>query len=160
MRDGNIAISLAKALKLKNRLAGRLNQVQTNIRLHNSTLAEQRNKYDIPAMIAERTKLIEALIGLKTNIAISNNEIQEAIIRRGELKSSIEFLSTLNTSDGISRHGYQNTEVTHVAIIKSQDVLQQSRAMEKEMDAIQDKVDEYNINTKIVIPQEWLDLGS
>jgi predicted nucleic acid-binding Zn-ribbon protein len=154
------AVSLAKALKLKNRLAGRLNAVQTNIRSHNSVLEEQQDRVNVPNLIKEYENLVEALISLKTSIIRANTEIQNQIIRKGELKSKIEFLNSLNTNDGVQRHGYQNTEIKYVATIKLVDVTQQVRKLEAEIDLLQDQLDEFNQITKINVPQAWLDLAS
>lgn len=153
-------LTLAKCLKLKNRLAGRLAEVQTDIQCYNSTLEEQANVVDIPARIKERNEIVEALIALKTNLMRANAPIQGDLIRQGELKSSIQFLAGIQTRDGKERHGYQNTEIVYKAVLKKNDLDNQKRALEKEIDGIQDKVDTFNHQTRIEIPQRTLDLAS
>jgi hypothetical protein len=154
------SITLAKALKLKNRLAGRLTHVQTLAQQNNTVLAEQQGQIDVLALVKERDEIMDQLVALKAAIMRANSPIQEAILRKGELSSRIEWIKTINTTDGKLRHGYQNTELEYVAALKKKDVELQMRAMEKEIDALQDKIDEYNATKKIEIDQRALDLAS
>ncbi len=154
------AISLAKALKLKNRLAGRLNKVQTDIALYNSTLKDNEKTVDVPELLKLRTQIVESMIELKVKLFQANNEIQRDLIQLGELKSELTWLGGLNTRSGVERHDYQNTNVEYVAILKKVDVDQRSKAIEKEIDTLQDKVDNYNYTKKIEIPDLVLNLGS
>jgi uncharacterized protein YlxW (UPF0749 family) len=155
-----VAISLSKALKLKNRLAGRLSHVQELVTQHNTVLKEQVGQLDVPALIKEREEIMYQLVALKTAIMRGNSGIQDAIILKGELASTKEWLSGLNTTDGKLRHGYQNTDMEYVATIKKADVEKESRKLEKQIDDLQDKIDEYNATKKIEIDQRALDLAS
>ena len=159
-RKKKMQISLAKALKLKNRLAGRLNRVQEDIRGNNSVLLEQRDQTDVKKMLTERDALSEYLIELKTKIAFANNEIQERLIRIGEYKSQLTWLSSLPTRDGVERHSYQNTELTWVAAVKKSDVLDQTKKLEAMIDQMQDEIDGYNYTKKIEVSQGMLDAAS
>jgi len=154
------SISLAKALKLKNRLAGRLNKVQNDIVTYNSVLTEQSGKVDVPALCNLRDEIAENLIALKTRIIVSNAEIQGDLIRQGELKSKLTWLATLDTRDGKERHGYQNTEVTWTATLKKKDVDDETRKLETEIDAIQDKLDCFNHTKKVEVADRSLELAS
>lgn len=155
-----VAITLAKALKLKNRLAGRMAHLDGLVKTYNTVLAEQRDQVNVAQIVKERDEIMESLINLKSTIIRANAPIQDAILRKGELASRIEWLKTLNTTDGVQRHGYQNTEITYVAVIKKGDVEAQTRQMEKEIDALQDRMDEHNVNRKVEIDQRVLDLAS
>lgn len=153
-------ITLAKALKLKNRLAGRLAKVQEDISTYNSVLKEQVGKVDIPGCVKLRDQIQESLIGLKTKIILANGEIQETLIRMGETKSKLTFLEMIPVRDGAERHGYQNTEITWVAAISKGDIDSERKKLESEIDAMQDKVDTFNHTQKLEIPQSYLDLAS
>jgi hypothetical protein len=154
------AISLAKALKLKNRLAGRLGSVQADVQLYNSVFEEQRENFDVPALLKLRDALAESLVELKTLIVLANADIQHDIIELGELKAKLTWLAGINTRDGKERHGFQNTEVTYVAILKKPEIDAQRRELESRIDAIQDKLDAYNYTKKIEVSNETLNLGS
>ena len=154
------SISLAKALKLKNRLAGRLSKVQEDISTYNSVLNEQQGQVDVASLCKLRDEIAEHLIGLKTRIVVANTEIQQDLIRMGELKSKLTWLTTVPVRDGKERHGYQNTEVVWIATLKKKDVDDENRKLEAEIDAIQDKVDAYNHTKKIEVADRALDLAS
>lgn len=153
-------LTLAKCLKVKNRLTGRLNEVQSDVQCYNSVLEEQAGKVDIKALLERRGQILESLVDLKTRLMKANAPIQADLIRQGELKGTVQFLQGIQTRDGVERHGYQNTEVKYVAVLKKQDVDQQRRDLEKEIDTIQDRVDAFNHQTKIEVPQRTLDLAS
>lgn len=153
-------ISLAKALKLKNRLAGRLNKVQQDIQMYNSVLEEQAGQVDVMALNKLRQEIVDALVSLKTKIILGNAKIQERIIRQGELKSQMAWLQGINTRHGKERHGYQNTEVVWVAAIQKADVDKQTKVLEAEIDAIQDALDAFNHEFQIEVAQRTLDLAS
>jgi hypothetical protein len=154
------AITLAKALKLKNRLAGRLNKTQEDIRLYNSVLEEQKGQVDVPALAKLRDELSEALIALKTGIILANKEIQNDLIRQGELKAKLTFIATIPVREGKLRHDFQNTDILYVAAIKKADIDKETKTLEAQIDAIQDKVDTYNHTQKLEVPARTLDLAS
>lgn len=154
------AISLAKALKLKNRLAGRLNKVQSDIDIYNSVLAEQVGVVDVLSLSKLRDEICECLIELKTKIISSNAEIQYDLIRQGELKSTLTWLSSLNTRHGKERHGYQNTEVEYIAAIQKKDIDATTKKLEAEIDEIQDRIDTFNYVKKLEVSSRMLDLAS
>lgn len=154
-----VAINLSKALKVKNRLVGRMAKVTGDIERYNSTLEEQVGKFDVAAAISLREELMNSLIFLKTAIAKANMPIQEMLIANGELKAKIQFLSMLSTTDGAERHGYQNTEVKYVAYLKKADVDAQTKTLERTIDANQDQLDAFNANTKIEVPDRLLELA-
>ncbi len=155
-----IALSVAKCLKLKNRLVGRLSKTQEDIQLYNSVLKEQENKVDIPLLTRQRDEIAECLVLLKTKIMRANQEIQEDLIRIGELKAKASWVKEIPVRDGKERHGYQNTEIEWVAVMKKKDIDEESKRLEVSIDRLQDKVDEFNHATKIEIDQRTLDLAS
>ncbi len=153
-------ISLAKALKLKNRLAGRLSKTQNDISTYNSVLAEKVGQVDVSALLELREEIVEALVDLKTKIMLSNAEIQNDLIRQGELKSKLTWLASIYVRDGKERHDYQNTEVEWISVLKKVDIDNQTRQLESTIDTIQDKLDEFNHSKKIEIPNRSLELAN
>jgi len=153
-------ISLAKALKLKNRLAGRLAQAVSDIQTYNSVLEEQVSKVDVKALLAKRVSITAALVELKVALYNGNLGIQRELYTLAERKGEIDFYRMLNTRDGIERHGYQNTSVTYVATVSKAEVDEKIKLLETEVDSLQDRIDSYNHATKITIPQSILDLAS
>jgi hypothetical protein len=156
-------LTLAKALSVKNRLAGRLAQARENIETYNSVLAGQRDDYgkatvDVRAEYARYRKLQDGLIVVKATIQRANLPVYEDILQLGELKSVIQMLSGLNTKNG-TEPGFNGVEFRYSAVMLKPEALGIIRELETQIDAIQDKLNEFNASTRIEIPGWILDLG-
>jgi hypothetical protein len=156
-------LTLAKALSVKNRLAGRLSQARSTIETYNSVLAGQRDDYgkatvDVRAEYDRYRKLQDGLIVVKAAIQRANLPIYEDILQLGELKSVIQMLSGLNTKQGVEP-GYNGIEFRYSAVILRPQVLEMVRNLETEIDAIQDKINQFNASTRVEIPAWILDLS-
>ena len=154
-------LTLAKALSVKNRLAGRLAQARSNVETYNSVLAGQRDDYgkatvDVRAEYARYRKLQDGLIVVKAAIQRANLPIYEDILQLGELKSVIQMLNGLDTKNG-TEPGYNGVEFRYSAVILKPEVLGIIRDLEAQIDAIQDKINEFNASTRIEIPTWILD---
>jgi hypothetical protein len=92
-------ITLAKALKVKNRLTGRLAKVQADIQAYNSVPAGQADQVNVPALMQTRAELVGAQVALKTAINDANREAQRDI---GSVVSA-QSLTSSGTTVGSSR---------------------------------------------------------
>ena len=154
-------ITLGKALKLKNRLAGRLAKVQGDIQAFNSVPAGQADQVNVPALVKTRAELVGALVGLKTAINDANREAQRDIYDLAEKKATAQFLAGVNTRYGPQPAVYPNTtEVTYVAALKKADVDGMAAGLEKEIDQLQDRLDQFNHDHKIEVDGRILELAS
>jgi hypothetical protein len=157
------AVTLAKALSVKNRLAGRLSQARTNIETYNSVLAGQRDDegratVDVRAEYERLLSLQEGLVAVKAAIQRANAAIYEDVLRLGEKKALVQMLSGLNTKHG-SEPGFNGVEYRYTATITKPEVLEMVRRLEAEIDKLQDKLNQYNASTRIELPQAVLDLA-
>lgn len=150
MATQTVGITLAKALKLKNRLAGRITKLGADIQLYNSG-PEGKERLDVPALLAERDATVAQLVALKVEINAANRPIQQAIYELAELKSKIDLLSKLSTAHGQAVEGYTGTVVTYVAQIRKGTVDQEVRRLEREIDRRQDILDTFNHETRILV---------
>ena len=154
-------ITLAKALKVKNRLAGRLAKVQADIQAFNSVPVGQADQVNVPALMKTREELVGALVGLKTAINDANREAQRDIYDLAEKKATAQFLGGVNTRHGPQPAVYPNTtEVSYVAALKKADVGGMVAGLEKEIDQLQDKLDQFNHAHKIEVDGRILELAS
>jgi uncharacterized protein YbbC (DUF1343 family) len=154
-------ITLAKALKIKNRLAGRLARVQADIQGFNSVPEGQANQVNVPALMSMREELVGALVGLKTAISAANREVQRDIYLLAEAKATAQFLATVNTRHGLQPAVYPNTTVvSYVAALKKADVDALVARLEKEIDRLQDRLDEFNHLHGIEVDGRVLELAS
>lgn len=154
-------ITLAKALKIKNRLVGRLAKVQADIQAFNSIPEGQAGQVDVPALIQNREALVEAIIELKTAINDANREVQRDIYTLAEKKATAQFLAGVSTRYGTQPPVYPSTiEVNYVAALKKADVDAQVAGLEKDIDQLQDRLDQFNHDRKVEVEGRTLELAS
>jgi hypothetical protein len=154
-------ISLAKALKVKNRLTGRLAKLQADIQAYNSVPEGQADQVNVTALMTTREELVGALVRLKTAINEANREAQRDIYDLAEKKATAQFLGGVNTRHGPQPAVYPNTtEVSYVAALKKADVDALVAGLEKDIDQLQDWLDEFNHDHKIEVDGRTLELAS
>ena len=106
--------ALARTLKLKSRLAGRLAKLDSDFENYNS-LPAGTDRPDLKVVYAERNKLAAQLIELKIALNAANQPMQRTIFELGEVKSLVALLSRTSTKHGKVVEGYQGTEVDYTA---------------------------------------------
>src|SRR5262249_32635884 len=154
-------ITLAKALKVKNRLTGRLAKVQADIQTYNSVPQGQADQANITALMQPRAELVGALVGLKTAINEANREAQRDIYDLAEKKATAQFLAGVNTRHGPQPPVYPSTvEVNYVAALKKADVDALVARLEKEIDQLQDRLDQFNHDHRIEVDGRTLERAS
>jgi hypothetical protein len=154
-------ITLAKALKVKNRLAGRLAKVQADIQAFNSVPHGQAGQVNVPVLMQAREELVGALVGLKAAINDANREAQRDIYALAEKKATAQFLAGVNTRHGPQPAVYPNTtEVHYVAALMKADVDALLARLEQEIDQLQDRLDQFNHTRKVEVDGRLLELAS
>ena len=154
-------ITLAKALKVKNRLAGRLAKVQADVQAYNNVPEGQADQVNVPALVQTRAELVGALVALKTAINDANRQVQRDIYDLAEKKATMQFLAGVNTRHGPQPAVYPNTtEVTYVAALKKADVDALMLRLEKAIDQLQDRLDQFNHDHRIEVDGRTLELAS
>jgi hypothetical protein len=154
-------ITLAKALKIKNRLTGRLAKVQADIQLFNSVPVGQADQVNVSALMQTREELVGALVSLKTAINDANRETQRDIYALAENKATAQFLAGVTTRHGPQPPVYPATiEVNYVAALKKADVDGLVARLENEIDQLQDRLDQFNHVHVIEVDGRILELAS
>lgn len=153
-------VGLAKIMKVKNRLAGRLAETTQEISYNNSVLLEQQGQVNVEALVALRDSIANALVALKSLHYKANFEVQEKIYLLGEKKAEIGLYKGLSTRCGKERHDYQNTTVEYVVSINNDAKKVKIKQLEVEIDKLQDEIDEFNTVKKVEVPNEILALAS
>ena len=157
------SVTLAKALSIKNRLAGRLSQARSNIEAYNSVPAGQRDDdaratVDVRAEYERLLMLQEGLVAVKAAIHRTNTPVYEDVLRLAEKKALVQMLGGLNTKHG-TEPGYAGVEFRYSATILKPEVLEMVRRLEAEIDKLQDKLNHFNATVTVEIPQAVLDLS-
>ncbi len=144
-------INLAKALKLKNRLAGRITKLTQTIQAYNST-QEKAEQIDVRAAYGERADLVQRLTDLKAAVAKANVPIQRDIFLLAELKAEVTLLAGLNTKHGTVIEGYPASgPIAYLAQFRKGDVDAMTTELEGRIDALQDRLDTFNANTTVAV---------
>ena len=146
-------VSIARALKEKNRVAGRLAKAREIIQQENSKDKSLPRRVDVEATYAEAKMLEARLVAIKSAIAQANNPIVAKIIELDELKSEIAFLNGLNVKEGrFEEVSYGNKIVRDIeAVVGQARVLAEVAELQNRADALQDALDEFNASTKVEI---------
>lgn len=144
------AMTLARALRYRNKVQNRLNELSVQIKRSNSYIKGNTPEYKIREVLAEYQKIADHLVALKCAIAQANGGIQSSILRMAELKGRATMLRELDVRLG-QEPDYSGGMTEWVSDIRSPEKASMIRAIESEIDTLQDKVDEYNANTRIQI---------
>ena len=146
-------VSIARALKEKNRVAGRLAKAREIIQQENSKDRSLPRRVDVEATYAEAKMLEARLVAIKSAIAQANDPIVAKIIELDELKSEIAFLNGLNVKEGrFEEVSYGNKIVRDIeAVVGQARVIAEVAELQKRADALQDALDEFNASTKVEI---------
>lgn len=151
-------MNIAKALKEKNRIAGRIANLQAQVYKHNTFtkgVGQDFNSNDLLVKLQEEWAF---LIDLKTKIAKANVGIGDKLVRLTESKAELSFWSNFGntgTSETITtQRKYENGQVvdapvTQINTINSKTVQENVERVQKQIEDLQDEVDNYNATTNI-----------
>ena len=147
-------VSLARALKEKNRIAGRLRKAQELVKKENRKVAGSPRAVDVVATLAEAERLSALLAVVKAAIAKANDGIVASIVELEEVKSMIALLGSVNTDDEVEvERDYRGTvERRWDVAVRQPEILAKTTALQERADALQDALDEYNAKTRVELP--------
>ena len=148
-------MKIAKALKLKNQLAGEVAQLKDLLAKQNVRSTKQKFDYDNHEVLTRLQTKVQELVKVKTAIAVANVEAYEKIFRMAELKGLATALTGLETKAGVfnegGRFGEAGYEVEYVAQIGKVDADKQVAALKDEIQALQDALDEFNFTRTVTV---------
>jgi hypothetical protein len=148
-------MKIAKALKLKNQLAGDVTQLKDALNKQNVRSAKQKFDYDNREVLARLRGKLDELIKVKAALAAANTEVYEKIFRMAELKGLVATLTGLETKTGVfhegGRFGEPGYEVEYVAQLGKVDLDKLVAGLKTEIQAIQDALDEFNFTRNVTV---------
>ena len=146
-------MKIAKALKLKNKLAGEVAQLKELLAKQNARSAKQKFDYDTREVLASLRTKIQELVKTKAAIAAANAEVYDRIFRLAELKGLVTTLGSLDTRSGVFLEGgdfaRQPIEVEYVAQLSKVEVDRTIEELKSEIQALQDELDEFNFTRSV-----------
>jgi hypothetical protein len=153
-------MKIAKALKLKNRLAGEVSRLKGLVMANNSRMAANTPDYDVQEIFeVELQKRIKELVLVKTAIACSNSSMVCATTAEGysespfwavfmiaELKGLIQTLRSTGTQHGSIGNQYDPSvkPVDYVAVYEPVDVDKFVVDYQTRIDELQEILDTHN----------------
>ena len=143
-------MTINKALKHKNKLVRKINNLKSLIRNYNSTYTGQEVPYDVREKILEYADLKDELITLKTKIQLANNPIAMDLVLLNEIKGDISFLQSLDTFTGSKSVGYGGeVEKSYEAEMKTLERDNLVKTHEEKLESLQERIDQHNATTSI-----------
>lgn len=145
-------VTLAQALKLKNRTVAAINRAKEILTRENSRDAKSASKVDCTVVYADMLRHTEALIVIKTALAKANVGIYAQLAEMEEKKSFITYLRTLTVTEGevkAPRFHQEADATTFVAYINAAKRDELIATAEARIAVLQDEVDTFNASHRV-----------
>lgn len=159
-KQKEIKMKIAKALKLKNRLAGEITRLKGIVMSNNSRIASNAEDYDVKNIFeVDLQKRIQELVLVKTVIACTNSSANYffknedyktspfwAIFMIAELKGLIQTLRSTNTRHGSvgSEYDPDVKQIEYVAAYEPRDIDGFIATYTAQIDDLQELLDTHN----------------
>lgn len=142
-------MTIAQALKEKNKKVAKIQKLWEKIHRYNSTQEGSERPYSSKELYEIVEQEITNLVELKTRIHEASAPIRKEIFALSEMKSFIQKVRSINTTQGVYRDRYDSTTSVMVAEldIKWQDAT--IELIEEKIEASQEKLDQFNHTTQI-----------
>jgi hypothetical protein len=144
-------MTLAQALKLKNKIVSKINKLTGDIFKYNYDLANKERPIDVRKAMDTRRALVEDLITLKSAINTANVAIQKDIYQLAEYKGWITLYASLRNYDN-GRYSSRNEATVEYDFVWTIGELDTLTDLDQGLiDDIQDRIDTFNHTTKITV---------
>jgi len=149
-------VTLAKALKVKNQLAGEIKELEVLISNINSYKEGSASRFDSNALMADLQDKMLKLIAVKIAIQTANVRILPALTNLAETKAYAGWLKSINTTEGLqSEGGGYGTPLKDVLYKVNFDatwVRDKVKEAENQISDLQDQIDTYNATFTVDLP--------
>ena len=145
-------ITLAQALKEKNRLAGEIARAWSWIESENSKREDIKRVVDVAETYKKIKLYTDKLVELKTKIGVANVDNLERIYRMEECKSALARLDRINTDEtSVFQKLTESTykEFKRTVVYTASQILEMREQIQKECNRLQDEMDAFNAAVKI-----------
>ena len=142
-------MTIAQALKLKNKKVALLHTLWERLNKNNSVLEGNRRPYDPVELLTTIETEIEALVDLKTRIHNASAPVRREIFLMSELKNKALKLKYLDTSEGPVRDKYDGTVTRRIAVMPAEQIDLFTESTHQEIESLQEVLDKFNHSTLI-----------
>ncbi len=146
-----MSITISKALKIKNRIAGDLAKLQEVVRRENSRRNDNPSTIDVKAVLDEVITTRHRLICLKAAIAQASSPIATSLATLTEAKGYINWLTSIHAREGVEKESYgdQVETYTWTAYLNREQLDKAIASVQRTIETTQDAIDEYNAKTPV-----------
>ena len=156
-------MTLAEALTYKKRIADAISSETKDIMEFNSVIVLvestpegkvrtiDRQGVDIRAALIKRKDLIEYMDVLNETIWKAGAPIRSKILQLAAMKGEVSFLSSLNTSNGKDKRGYDDEFTERDAFLDRAKVKDLIKSTKIQIDNVQNEISKHNYVTVIEI---------
>ena len=143
-------ITLAQALKEKNRLAGEISKLWSLVQHENACWENRTRSIDVNETMQLINEYTQKIIELKTKIGKANSGNLENMYALEEYKSQISKYGNIDTNEDVRYLG-ENEErtLTKSCVIQAGEVLKLQKSLQIKCNSLQDELDTYNATHKI-----------
>lgn len=143
-------ITLAQALKEKNRISGEISRLWGLVAKENSCKEGHTRCIDVLKAREQIEGLTAKLIELKTKIGKANEGNLRDIYTMEECKNKMKRLAQVSTIEGAHHDRYDSDEVTQYTVeITAKEIVEEQHQLQLMCNRLQDAMDLYNATHKI-----------
>ena len=151
-------VTIAKALKIKNRVAEKLRKAEKEFMRVNSYRVDLGVDNPPDEVWDKLLSLRSDLWHLKSAIAKANAPVQDAIFEMAEIKAEISYLGGLSTANGkvavsTNRYSLDDSDsdkfIEYKAYFTRKEVEERVEDLQADLDTLQERLDHFNNTTKI-----------
>ncbi len=145
-------ITLAQALKEKNRISGEIRRLWEALQQENSRREDETRSIDIRETLKTIELYTEKLVELKTKIGLANAGNLKHIYRMEECKGKLAKLADVNTDDApfyLQVYSNNGKLISRNVVISKKEIREMQNRLQLECNKLQDEMDAYNALTKI-----------
>ena len=138
-------MSLAQALKEKNRIVGEIANLWNFVQSQNSVWETHNRSIDVRETMETIELYTEKLVELKTKIGNANEGNLQNMYALEECKSRMAKFGNLDTTEDIRYHGLNDEKIIRrTSVITASEVIKMTKELQKKCNRLQDALDAYN----------------
>jgi len=145
-------MKISKALKLKNSIVKEMSVLRKQVEISNSYETRNPPKYNSSEKLTILTSKTRELAEHKAKIARANRDIYKEMFLIAELKGLMASLENISTREGVEltpSYRGEPIQTTYKATLDQKDIDTLKNDLTKEIETLQDQIDEYNATHSI-----------
>lgn len=143
-------MTLAQALKEKNKIAEKVTKFTKIIQGSNKVIEGSKRSYSVEGVLDQLIDAKRDLAVIKARIQKTNTPIQEKIFQLSELKGLVAMLKKLDCVGGKQTKGYSDNVVEYDVVFDELSRDNKVDELQEQIDNLQNEIDQFNHTTELV----------